>query len=97
MKANFETGLKICGHCKRELPIEMFYKSSRTSDGLSCSCNDCRKEYRQSQSGREVSKKQELNIRKNIVKNINKYVKQKNGKKNIEIIIIPKKVEKEKD
>lgn len=31
MKANFETGLKICGHCKRELPIEMFYKSSRTS------------------------------------------------------------------
>ena len=57
MKANFETGLKICGHCKRELPIEMFYKSSRTSDGLSCSCNDCRKEYRQSQSGREVSKK----------------------------------------
>ena len=57
MKANFETGLKICGHCKREPPIEMFYKSSRTSDGLSCSCNDCRKEYRQSQSGREVSKK----------------------------------------
>lgn len=57
MKANFETGLKICGHCKRELPIEMFYKNSRTSDGLSCSCNDCRKEYRQSELGREVSKK----------------------------------------
>lgn len=45
----------------------------------------------------KLVKKQELNIRENIVKNINKYVKQKNGKKNIEIIIIPKKVEKEKD
>lgn len=41
MKANFETGLKICGHCKRELPLNCFSKSSRYKDGLGDTCKEC--------------------------------------------------------
>ena len=42
MKANFETGLKICGRCKKELPLSEFYKDKQQKDGLSCYCKECR-------------------------------------------------------
>ena len=48
MKANFETGLKICSKCRRELSIEMFNKNKRTFDGLEYHCRDCKKQIRQS-------------------------------------------------
>lgn len=41
MKADFEKGTKICSKCKRELPIEMFYKDRTKSDGLYTYCKDC--------------------------------------------------------
>lgn len=47
MKANFETGLKVCSRCKRELSIDQFYKRNRTSDKLSYQCKDCLKEFDQ--------------------------------------------------
>lgn len=44
MKADFEKGTKVCSTCKRELPIEMFYKNkSVLSDGLDYQCKECRK------------------------------------------------------
>ena len=44
MKANFETGLKVCSRCKRELSLDNFYKCKCKSDGLSLRCKDCYKE-----------------------------------------------------
>lgn len=44
MKANFETGLKICSKCRRELPLDSFYKRERYNDGLDLQCIDCRRE-----------------------------------------------------
>lgn len=41
MKADFEKGTKICSKCKRELPIEMFSKNKRKSDGINCWCKQC--------------------------------------------------------
>lgn len=41
MKANFEKGTKVCSCCKKELPLNMFYKHIRMSDGLSCYCKKC--------------------------------------------------------
>lgn len=50
MKADFEKGTKVCSKCKKELPIEMFYKDKGESDGLHCCCKQChnllRKEWR---------------------------------------------------
>lgn len=45
MKANFETGLKICSHCRRELSLDHFNKCKSCSDGLEAQCKDCKKEY----------------------------------------------------
>lgn len=45
MKANFETGLKICSHCRRELSLDHFNKCKSCSDGLEVQCKDCKKEY----------------------------------------------------
>lgn len=44
MKADFEKGTKVCSKCKRELPIEMFYKDKSTSDGLLSTCKICNRE-----------------------------------------------------
>lgn len=44
MKANFETGLKICSKCRRELPLSFFYKRERYNDGLDLQCIECRRE-----------------------------------------------------
>lgn len=44
-------GIKICGHCKRELPVEQFSKTKRNKDGLNNKCKECaskhEKQYRQ--------------------------------------------------
>lgn len=57
VKANFETGLKICGRCKRELPISEFSKDKSKSDGLNSRCKECEADYRKSESGKSVAKK----------------------------------------
>lgn len=41
MKANFDTGLKICSKCKRELPLDSFYKKKASNDGLFLCCKEC--------------------------------------------------------
>ena len=37
-------GIKVCSHCKRELPTNMFYKDSSTKDGFASLCKDCKRE-----------------------------------------------------
>lgn len=57
MKANFEKGTKICSSCKRELPIEAYNKCKTTNDGLCYKCRECEKAFRQSEKGKEISRK----------------------------------------
>ena len=64
MKANFETGLKICSSCKRELPIENYNKCKTTNDGLCYKCRECEKIFRQSEKGKEIDKKFHQKYRK---------------------------------
>ena len=45
MKANFETGMKYCPHCKEERPIAEFSKDKSKVDGLKQFC----KKYQQEQ------------------------------------------------
>ena len=45
MKADFEKGTKICCRCKKELPLDMFYKDKSRNDGLCCCCKKCSNEY----------------------------------------------------
>ena len=44
MKEDFEKGTKICSRCKKELPLDMFYKDKRESDLLRCCCKKCTSE-----------------------------------------------------
>lgn len=39
-----KNGIKVCSHCKNELPISMFYKDSSTKDGLASFCKDYKRE-----------------------------------------------------
>lgn len=41
-----EQGLKVCSHCKRELPFEQFTKEACTKDGYCAHCKDCSKKMR---------------------------------------------------
>lgn len=41
-----EDGIAVCGHCKRELPIDMFTKETSKKNGLSSFCKDCQREQR---------------------------------------------------
>lgn len=43
MKADFEKGTKVCCSCKKELPLDMFYKDKSSNDGLSYRCQNCMK------------------------------------------------------
>ena len=47
----FKQGIKVCSHCKNELPVDMFYKDSSTKDGLASFFKECKKEQ-------EVSRKE---------------------------------------
>lgn len=40
----FKQGIKVCSHCNRELPVDMFYKDSTTKDKLASFCKDCKRE-----------------------------------------------------
>lgn len=42
MKADFEKGTKVCSCCKKELPLDMFYKDKSSSDLLKCDCKNCK-------------------------------------------------------
>lgn len=47
---------KRCGHCGRELPVDMFYKSSSSTDGLQSTCKECHRELaRKSYAKRKAS------------------------------------------
>lgn len=59
MKANFETGLKVCSCCKQELPLSLFYKNKQTTDGYEMYCKTCSNEKR-----RERNKKPEIRERR---------------------------------
>ena len=42
MRANSETGLKVCSKCRVEQPVKNFYEDKSKSDYLSSSCQICR-------------------------------------------------------
>lgn len=44
IKTNNIMETKKCAHCGRVLPISEFYKNSRSKDGYSFSCKECRHE-----------------------------------------------------
>lgn len=60
MKADFEKGTKVCSCCKKELPLNMFYKDKSESDLLRCKCKNCDKNmckiYRKSDKGKKQRK-----------------------------------------
>lgn len=60
MKANFEKGTKICCSCKKELPLDMFYKDKSTNDLLRYKCKNCDKKcvkiYQKSDKGKKQRK-----------------------------------------
>lgn len=56
MRANFETGLKICSTCQKELPFTAFYKCKSTFDGMQNQCKDCAKRATQTESYKEKRK-----------------------------------------
>ena len=41
----FKDGLKVCSHCKKVLPLEMFNKNKTSKDGYCGICKDCNKSY----------------------------------------------------
>ena len=55
MKADFEKETKICSKCKKELPIEMFYKDKKTIDGLRSYCKECLRKYTQKYCNKTVN------------------------------------------
>lgn len=58
MKADFEKGTKVCGKCRKELPLNMFCKNTNTSDGLRCYCKKCSYEYNKMYYSSDRGKKQ---------------------------------------
>lgn len=45
MRANFDTGMKICFECGAEKSIHEFYKNRSTIDGLKATCKACAAAY----------------------------------------------------
>ena len=41
MRANLETGLKICSKCRVEQPLQNFSRYARSADGLHSQCKEC--------------------------------------------------------
>ena len=48
----FNQGIKVCSHCKRELPTNMFYRDSSTKDGFASFCKDCKREQEVNRKGK---------------------------------------------
>ncbi len=39
-----EIKTKVCSVCKREMPVDMFYKKTNSADGLQYTCKECSRE-----------------------------------------------------
>jgi hypothetical protein len=39
----FSDDVKLCSKCKQLLPLELFHRSSKSTDGLASKCKDCSK------------------------------------------------------
>nr|DAP16135.1 MAG TPA: restriction endonuclease [Bacteriophage sp.] len=75
MRANFEKGTKICSKCRKELPLDSFYKNKKTFDGYEYQCKDCKPLY----NSKEASKRYRESHKEEIKEyNKNKYLKNKN-------------------
>ena len=83
MKANFETGLKVCSCCKQELPLSSFARAKNKPDGLQSYCRACNrvhaKKYEQSEKGKETNKRSNHSLKGKI--SHQKYEKSAKGKK----------------
>lgn len=53
-----EGGLKFCPGCKKDLPVNYFYKCYKNADGYSHYCRACTKEKRRDLYGPTRAKKQ---------------------------------------
>ena len=51
---------KKCNHCGRELPLEMFHKCERSSDGHQPMCKACKAEYSAMKLEEKKRKKEEI-------------------------------------
>jgi len=60
--AETEIKTKMCSHCKRELPVEMFHKSSTSKDGYQYICKVCGNELAKESYERKKSKIKEANF-----------------------------------
>lgn len=56
MKANFETGLKICSKYQKELSLDNFCKSKSNTDGYNYCCKTCHRDYCKVHSKTEARK-----------------------------------------
>lgn len=73
MKVDFEKGTKICSKCRKELPLDSFYKNKKTFDGYEYQCKDCKPPY-----SKKASKKYRESHKEEIKEyNKNKYLKNK--------------------
>lgn len=84
MRANFETGLKICSRCHKELPINSFNKNKNSSDGLDYICKECQHIYYISKKDQII--KRVISYQRNEGKEVykkanNKYSQTEKGKK----------------
>jgi hypothetical protein len=68
MKANFETGLKICSKCRRELPLSSFGKDIHQPDGLEYSCKECSLKRRRDYLKTKRTKEEIFQTRANLEK-----------------------------
>jgi hypothetical protein len=63
MRANPETGLKVCSKCRVELPVENFYRRAVEQDKLDTKCRVCRgkaqTEYRLKNLGKFLAREAE--------------------------------------
>jgi len=48
---------KVCSKCQQEKPLSEFHNNSNSKDGKHWWCKQCRKEYRQTERGREVDRR----------------------------------------
>ena len=75
-----KSGLKVCSHCKRELPFDCFCNDKTQKDGLSNRCRECRavdnKQY--NQDNEQSIKMYKRQYRKNNQDSLSEYQKKYN-------------------